>query len=114
MTLLYTLDLVGTATFAASGAWAGIRCKMDLFGVMVLGLVTAASGGALLAVLHYSDLPRTPALLSSTLLVIILRLPAIRFDWSLPGADDRPQRRQELPCIPFDCWESRKPTASAR
>jgi uncharacterized membrane protein YeiH len=45
MTLLYTLDLLGTAAFAASGALAGIRRKMDLFGVLVLGLVTANGGG---------------------------------------------------------------------
>ncbi len=47
MSLLYTLDLIGTAAFAASGAWAGIRRDMDLFGVMVLGLVTAIGGGTL-------------------------------------------------------------------
>lgn len=47
MTLLYTLDLIGTAAFAASGAWAGIRREMDLFGVAVLGLVTATGGGTL-------------------------------------------------------------------
>jgi uncharacterized membrane protein YeiH len=45
--LLYALDLIGTAAFAASGAWAGIRRNMDLFGVMVLGLVTATGGGTL-------------------------------------------------------------------
>ncbi|HKI52009.1 MAG TPA: trimeric intracellular cation channel family protein [Geothermobacteraceae bacterium] len=47
MTLLYTLDLIGTAAFAASGAWAGVRREMDLFGVVVLGLVTAIGGGTL-------------------------------------------------------------------
>jgi uncharacterized membrane protein YeiH len=47
MTLLYSLDLIGTAAFAASGAWAGIRRDMDLFGVAVLGLVTATGGGTL-------------------------------------------------------------------
>ena len=47
MPLLYTLDLIGTAAFAASGAWAGIRREMDLFGVVVLGLVTAIGGGTL-------------------------------------------------------------------
>lgn len=47
MPLLYALDLIGTAAFAASGAWAGIRRNMDLFGVMVLGLVTAIGGGTL-------------------------------------------------------------------
>ncbi|MDY0301962.1 MAG: TRIC cation channel family protein, partial [Trichlorobacter sp.] len=40
MTLLYTLDMLGTAAFAASGALAGVRRDMDIFGVMVLGLVT--------------------------------------------------------------------------
>lgn len=45
MSLLYTLDLLGTAAFAASGAWAGVRRDMDLFGVLLLGLVTANGGG---------------------------------------------------------------------
>lgn len=47
MTLLYTLDLLGTAAFAASGALAGVRRNMDLFGVLVLGMVTATGGGTL-------------------------------------------------------------------
>lgn len=47
MSLLYTLDLIGTAAFAASGAWAGIRRRMDLLGVLVLGVVTATGGGTL-------------------------------------------------------------------
>jgi uncharacterized membrane protein YeiH len=47
MTLSYALDLIGTAAFAASGAWAGVRREMDLFGVVVLGLVTAIGGGTL-------------------------------------------------------------------
>lgn len=47
MSLLYCLDLLGTAAFAASGALAGIRRGMDLFGVLVLGLVTATGGGTL-------------------------------------------------------------------
>lgn len=47
MTLLYSLDLLGTAAFAASGALAGIRRGMDLFGVLVLGMVTATGGGTL-------------------------------------------------------------------
>ncbi len=47
MNLLYTLDLIGTAAFAASGALAGIRRRMDLLGVLVLGVVTATGGGTL-------------------------------------------------------------------
>ncbi len=47
MTLLYLLDMIGTAAFAASGAWAGVRREMDLLGVLVLGMVTAIGGGTL-------------------------------------------------------------------
>jgi uncharacterized membrane protein YeiH len=47
MSLLYLLDLIGTAAFAASGAWAGVRRRMDIFGVLVLGVVTATGGGTL-------------------------------------------------------------------
>lgn len=47
MTLLYGFDLLGTAAFAASGALAGIRRDMDLFGVLMLGMVTATGGGTL-------------------------------------------------------------------
>lgn len=47
MTLLYTLDLLGTAAFADSGALAGIRRDMDIFGVLVLGIVTAIGGGTM-------------------------------------------------------------------
>ena len=47
MTIISTLDLIGTAAFAASGAWVGVRKHMDLFGVLVLGLVTAVGGGTL-------------------------------------------------------------------
>ncbi len=56
MNLLYFLDLIGTAAFAASGAWAGVRHNMDLFGVLVLGLVTAIGGGTLRDLL-LGDLP---------------------------------------------------------
>ena len=47
MTIIYTLDMIGTAAFAASGAWVGVRKHMDLFGVLVLGLITAVGGGTL-------------------------------------------------------------------
>ena len=47
MDIIYILDLIGTAAFAASGAWVGVRKHMDLFGVLVLGIVTAVGGGTL-------------------------------------------------------------------
>lgn len=39
------MDIVGTIAFAASGAIIAIRKGMDLFGVMILALVTATGGG---------------------------------------------------------------------
>ena len=47
MNIIYILDLIGTAAFAASGAWVGVRKHMDLFGVLVLGVVTTVGGGTL-------------------------------------------------------------------
>jgi uncharacterized membrane protein YeiH len=45
--LLYVLDLVGVAVFAASGALAAGRKRLDLLGVGVLALVTAVGGGTI-------------------------------------------------------------------
>ncbi len=47
MSVLYFLDLLGTAAFAASGALAGVQRRMDLLGVVILGLVTAVGGGTI-------------------------------------------------------------------
>lgn len=49
--IMYTLDLLGTVAFAASGALAGVRRRMDLLGVIVLGVVTATGGGVMRDVL---------------------------------------------------------------
>lgn len=51
MILLYTLDLIGVAVFSASGALAAGRKRLDLLGVIVLGLVTAVGGGTIRDVL---------------------------------------------------------------
>ncbi|MEO6881250.1 MAG: trimeric intracellular cation channel family protein [Mycobacteriaceae bacterium] len=45
--LLAVLNLVGVAAFAASGALAAVRARLDLFGVCVLGATTALGGGVL-------------------------------------------------------------------
>jgi uncharacterized membrane protein YeiH len=49
--LLHTLDLIGVAVFAISGALAAGRKHLDLLGVIVLGLVTAVGGGTIRDVL---------------------------------------------------------------
>jgi uncharacterized membrane protein YeiH len=42
---LKALDLVGTFVFAISGAVAGVKHRIDLFGVLVLSFVAATAGG---------------------------------------------------------------------
>lgn len=44
---LHALDLIGVLAFALSGALLGVRKRFDLFGVLVLGCVTAVGGGAI-------------------------------------------------------------------
>jgi uncharacterized membrane protein YeiH len=44
-TLLLALDLVGTFVFALSGATAGVKRRLDLFGVLVLSFVAGNVGG---------------------------------------------------------------------
>ncbi|WED22326.1 TRIC cation channel family protein [Vibrio sp. JC009] len=45
--LLYFIDMFGTAIFAISGVLLAGRLKMDPFGVMVLASVTAIGGGSI-------------------------------------------------------------------
>ena len=45
--LLLYMDLLGTIAFAVSGAITAIRKNMDIFGVIVLAVVTATGGGLL-------------------------------------------------------------------
>jgi uncharacterized membrane protein YeiH len=43
--LLVALDLLGTFVFALSGAAAGVKNRLDLFGLMVLAFATGNAGG---------------------------------------------------------------------
>ena len=42
---IYVMDLLGTCAFAISGAMTAIQQGLDLFGIMILALTTAAGGG---------------------------------------------------------------------
>lgn len=80
-TLFAIFELLGTVAFAISGAMEGIRHKMDLFGVAMLGLVTAIGGGVLRDVVIGDTPPRVfrnptcaiLALVVSLLVFIVLR-----------------------------------------
>lgn len=43
--ITFSMEMLGTVAFAASGAMTGVDRKMDIFGVGVLGVVTAVGGG---------------------------------------------------------------------
>jgi len=47
MSLVYTLEMLGTAAFAISGALAASRKRMDIFGFCVLALMPAVGGGTI-------------------------------------------------------------------
>ena len=42
---IFITDIIGTVAFAVSGAIAGIRKEMDIFGINILAIVTATGGG---------------------------------------------------------------------
>ena len=44
---LYIIDILGTVSFAVSGAFLAMEKKLDAFGVLVLAFVTAIGGGTL-------------------------------------------------------------------
>ncbi len=58
-TVLLILELIGTAAFAVSGAFVGVRRDMDIFGVIILGLTTAVGGGIIRDLILGITPPRT-------------------------------------------------------
>lgn len=44
-TLIFIIELIGTAAFSISGAAVGMRKNMDILGITILGAVTACGGG---------------------------------------------------------------------
>ena len=45
--ITYILEIIGTIAFSVSGAVVGIKKKMDILGVVTLGIITAVGGGIL-------------------------------------------------------------------
>jgi len=79
-TLVLVLDLAGTFVFALSGAMAGVRRHLDLFGVFVLSFVAANSGGILRDILIGATPPA--AISDWRYLAASLAAGAIVFLWS--------------------------------
>ena len=45
--ILLVAGIIGTIAFSVSGALVAIENKLDLFGVVILGVITAVGGGLL-------------------------------------------------------------------
>ena len=43
--ILLILEIIGTVAFAVSGAFVAIKARFDIFGVLVIGCITAVGGG---------------------------------------------------------------------
>ena len=43
--IIFSTEIIGTVAFAFSGAITAIKYRMDIFGVMLLGMMTALGGG---------------------------------------------------------------------
>ena len=45
--LIFVFEIIGTVAFSVSGAMTGLKKNMDIFGVMILGVITAIGGGVI-------------------------------------------------------------------
>lgn len=81
-TFVLALEMMGTVAFAASGAMTGLKRKMDIFGVVILGLTTAIGGGVMRDLLLGITPPKTfqdPVYASAAILTsVILFVPIVR------------------------------------
>lgn len=86
---LLVLELVGTFVFALSGATAGVKYRLDLFGVLVLSFATATAGGITRDLLIGAVPPA--ALRDWRYLGVSVLAGLVVFSWS-----PRPERQQRL------------------
>ncbi|MBJ3813388.1 TRIC cation channel family protein [Shimwellia pseudoproteus] len=93
--LVYWLDIIGTAVFAISGVLLAGKLRMDPFGVLVLGVVTAVGGGTIrdmaldngpvFWVKDPTDL--VVAMVTSMMTILLVRQPRRLPKWILPVLD---------------------------
>jgi uncharacterized membrane protein YeiH len=92
--LLLTLDLLGTGVFAISGAAAGVKYRLDVFGVCVLAFVAGNAGGITRDVL-IGAVP--PAALGEWRYITVSLIAALITFWWHPRVE-----RLRLPILLFD------------
>ncbi len=78
MSVIYSIDILGTLVFAISGVLTGISKKFDIFGALVLGFVTAVGGGMLRDILTGS-LPVSWTQDINYVIIILAAVPLVYF-----------------------------------
>tara|TARA_R110002049_G_scaffold71664_3_gene184474 strand:- start:33 stop:644 length:612 start_codon:yes stop_codon:yes gene_type:complete len=78
--MFYTIDILGTIAFAISGVLVAMSKKMDLFGILIIGFVTAIGGGTLRDLLigdtpvnWMRDITFTYVIITSTIFAIVFK-----------------------------------------
>ena len=117
-TLLLVLDLIGTFVFALSGATAGVKSRLDLFGVLGLSYVVGNAGGItrdlLIGAVPPAAISDWRYLAVSLLAGIVtfwrpsiidrLRSPALLFDAAGLGSSRLPVRKRRSPSGSTRSW----------
>ena len=85
-------DIMGTVAFAVSGAMLAIEKRMDLFGVIVLALLTAVGGGMVRDGLAGITPPMTLRNITDFMLAIVTAL-LVAWGYSLWSISDRSKQR---------------------
>lgn len=82
LVFVFVLEIIGTFSFAISGAVVGLQKNMDVFGVSILGLTTATGGGVIRDLILGNFPPvafRIPAYAITAICVsLVCFLPAVR------------------------------------
>ncbi len=68
------LEILGTIAFAVSGALIALSCRLDLFGVVFIGCITACGGGIMRDIL-IGKVP--PAVFNNTYIIFIAALSSV-------------------------------------
>lgn len=81
-TFVFILEIIGTIAFAISGAMVALKKNMDIFGVAILGIITAVGGGALrdivLGITPPTMFQKPVYAIVATCVSIIIFIPSIR------------------------------------
>ena len=87
--VIFGIEIIGTIAFASSGAMVAVRKKLDLFGIIVLGVITAVGGGMLRDILIGNIPPnifRNPVYVLAAFLTVLILFLLFRLWPSLLGS----------------------------